>query len=511
MDMKKSDIVLNKTAVETGSSVVVECDIIVPDVKPDLLKILQTDAVVSLNRKEVTDGGYTVGGKVDFTVLYVPESAKGVCSLSASAEFTDNENHPTAKDGMFMDVLADVEHLEFNLINSRKINIKAVVGIDTHIMEKLPVSIPIQLDGEGVMMKKERICGLNRVLQKNDEIKLTDEITIPQGKPTIETLLKSDVALRNKDIKVIAGKIVAKGELAICSLYISEGDGMATFVENCLPFTEIIDAQGISEDNYNNIDFQVIKSSVNAIPDADGDLRMLDCDIKLGVSISSDEKVDEDVIADVYSTSKKLNITSNNIEVDALKSNIDVSYTIKENVMPAEGIPPISHIYNVVAKPYISSSTAQDGKLTLEGVIDTYILYISSKEDSPVYNFKAEVPFSITIDAPSASTGDKVRAKITANHISYNLNAAGEVELRMVLAVSAAAFGRNTVNIISDISEEEFDRGDSPSIVLYFIQKGDTLWDIAKRYHTKEEYIRKLNNIDGENLTEGMQILIPKA
>ncbi len=511
MDMKKSDIVLNKTAAETGSSVVVECDIIVPDVKPDLLKILQTDAVVSLNKKEVTDGGYNVGGRVNFTVLYVPESAKGVCSLSASADFTDSENYPTVKDGMFMDAAADVEHLEFNLINSRKINIKAVVGIDAHIMEKMPVSIPTELEGEGVMMKKERVCGLNRVLQKNDEIKLTDEITIPQGKPTIETLLKSDVALRNKDIKVIAGKIVAKGELAICSLYISEGDGMATFVENCLPFTEIIDAQGISEDNYNNIDFQVIKSSVNAIPDADGDLRTLDCDIKLGVSISSDEVISEDVISDVYSTSKKLNIMGSNIEVDALTSNIDVSHTIKENVMPAEGIPPINHIYNVVAKPYISSGTAQDGKIILEGVIDTYILYISSKEDSPVYNFKAEVPFSITLDAPGASAGDKVRAKITVNHISYNLNAAGEIELRMVLMINAAAFGKNTINVISDISEEEFDREENPSIVLYFIQKGDTLWDIAKRYHTKEEYIRKLNNIDGDILKEGMQILIPKA
>jgi len=511
MDMKKSDIVLNKTAVETGSSVVVECDIIVPDVKPDLLKILQTDAVAILNKKEVTDGGYNVGGKVDFTVLYVPESAKGVCSLSATADFINNENHPLAKAGMFMDVICDVEHLEFNLINSRKINIKAVVGIDTHIMEKLPLSIPTDMEGEDVMMKKERMHGLCRVLQKNDEIKLTDELTIPQGKPTIETLLKSDVALRNKEIKVIAGKIVVKGELSICSLYISEGDGMATFVENCLPFTEIIDAQGISEDNYNNIDFQVIKSSVNATADADGDLRMLDCDIKLGVSISSDERISEDVIADVYSTSKKLNISSSNIEVDSLTESIDVSHTIKENVMPAEGLPPINHIYNVVSKPYISSAEAQDGKIILEGVIDTYILYISSKEDSPVYNFKAEVPFSIVLDAPGASAGDKVRGKITVNHISYNLNAAGEIELRMVLMVSAATFHKNTVNVISDITEEEFDEKDAPSIVLYFIQKGDTLWDIAKRYHTKEEYIRKLNNIEGDVLKEGMQILIPKA
>ncbi len=511
MDMKRNDILINKTAAETDSSVVVECDIIVPDVKPDLLKTLQIDAVVTLNKKEVYDGSYCVAGKVDYTVLYVPESAKGVCSLSATGDFVCNENHPAVKEGMFIDVTADVEHLEFNLINSRKINIKAVVGIDMQITDKMHVSIPESIEGEGIMVKKKNFSTLSRVLQKEDEIKIEEELMLPPGKPTIESLLKSDVAVRNKEIKVIAGKIVVKGELVICNLYISEGDGMATFVEHCLPFTEIIDAQGISEDNYNNVDFYVSKSNINAAYDNDGDMRTIECDIRLGVTVSSDEIVSALAVTDAYSTSKKLTLNNNYIEVDSLGSNIETTYTLKENIVPKEGIPPISHIYNVVAKPYISLMTAGDNKIILEGVIDTYILYISSREDSPVYNFKAEVPFKIVLEAPKTSSDDKVKAKIVANHVSYNLNAAGEIELRLVLGINAASFKRDTINVISDISEEEFDEMDNSSIVLYFIQKGDTLWDIAKRYHTKVEYIQELNNLEDENLAEGMQILIPKA
>ena len=51
----------------------------------------------------------------------------------------------------------------------------------------------------------------------------------------------------------------------------------------------------------------------------------------------------------------------------------------------------------------------------------------------------------------------------------------------------------------------------SPSIVLYFVQKNDTLWDIAKRYHTKSEYIEELNGEAVNPLKCGSQILIPRG
>ena len=67
------------------------------------------------------------------------------------------------------------------------------------------------------------------------------------------------------------------------------------------------------------------------------------------------------------------------------------------------------------------------------------------------------------------------------------------------------------VTIVDNIESTGIADSKSPSIVLYFVQKDDTLWDIAKRYHTKTEYIEELNGENCKNLKPGNQLLIPRG
>ena len=94
--------------------------------------------------------------------------------------------------------------------------------------------------------------------------------------------------------------------------------------------------------------------------------------------------------------------------------------------------------------------------------------------------------------------------------MSYNINAAGEIEFRTFIDFDLQTLSSGEVSIITSVEENEIKCVDTPSLVLYFVQKGDTLWSIAKRYHTKPEYIEEVNNI-GDKLEEGMQLLIPKG
>jgi hypothetical protein len=50
--------------------------------------------------------------------------------------------------------------------------------------------------------------------------------------------------------------------------------------------------------------------------------------------------------------------------------------------------------------------------------------------------------------------------------------------------------------------------GEKPAMVLFFGEKGENLWDIAKKYRVSEENIMKENNLSEEVLSEKTMIVI---
>ena len=51
---------------------------------------------------------------------------------------------------------------------------------------------------------------------------------------------------------------------------------------------------------------------------------------------------------------------------------------------------------------------------------------------------------------------------------------------------------------------------DSPGIICYVVQPEDTLWDIAKKYYTTPEYLKKLNQLK-EEIRPGEKLLLVKS
>ena len=68
--------------------------------------------------------------------------------------------------------------------------------------------------------------------------------------------------------------------------------------------------------------------------------------------------------------------------------------------------------------------------------------------------------------------------------------------------------GRFTVidNIEADEQSENTCFGSK--LVLYYADRGESLWDIAKKYHTSVEIIKRDNTLDDSIVTENKMLLI---
>ena len=88
------------------------------------------------------------------------------------------------------------------------------------------------------------------------------------------------------------------------------------------------------------------------------------------------------------------------------------------------------------------------------------------------------------------------------------------IELRVVISISADAYKQTDKRLVNRVEEVEgitLDQSRIPAVTIYLVQKGDTLWSIAKRYNTTVDALVKLNSIENPSkVTLGMQIMILK-
>ena len=83
-------------------------------------------------------------------------------------------------------------------INSRKLNVKAIVEFLAVVDEEKQISIPVELKGEEeISAKKKTIRVLTLAVHKKDTLRKKEEITIASNKPNIHQILWKDIQVRN--------------------------------------------------------------------------------------------------------------------------------------------------------------------------------------------------------------------------------------------------------------------------------------------------------------------------
>ena len=512
---QKEDLFVSEMVTNQTMSLLAEGDVIVPDIKPDIKNILQTEATAVVTSRELDNGKLTFSGIASVKILYMPESStEGPKSIDAKFEFKDAVDLGL-KENAEINLKAQAEHVEFSLINSRKLNMKVLVTVTARGYRQHEVALLAGTEADCPLKVRTVPLSVYRVVaDTSKELTVTETLEIPTAKPDAEEIIKLSVKALRGECKIMSGKMILKGALVVRTLYqcLDPDEGIHT-VEHEVPFGEMVEIPGLDDSCLCNVSYEVKDIYYMLKDDVNGDPRVISLDAVLRADIVASKVQDIQYIDDCYSVSGRAEISRDTVELNELLCEGTSHLNLKEILSVPAGEPVASAVYSLDCKPKVQEILAADDKIIIRGKLGVFVLYASAEGQEAMYNLTGEYDFEHIVPAEGIHENTFLECGVTDQNISFSLNAASEIELRCVLEFYTRATSKHVIDRITgcELTEEEGESEARSGLVIYFAQHGDSLWDIAKRYRTDQHKIMKLNQMDQSQILAGQKILIPRG
>lgn len=511
MHLIKEERKIGEVICQKAGQTMVESDMIVPDVKPDIKKILEVSGSVCITQKMIQQDKVFLQGILHLTVLYLPEggSAGELCSLFVNQDFTHTMDCRGVTPEMQLIAEASAETMDHTLLNSRKVNLRSVLSLGIKVVHPVLLSLTTgATDEDSLKLHRKRLRLLGNTETCESQIILREQLEFPSGKPTIGEILRLTATPTATELRLVEGKAVAKGQVRVSTLYKSESDNSVQFMEHLLPFTEIMDMEGATEDMTGEIDFSIKDLYHEIRENGDGEAKNLGLELVLAVTVHSHEVFEVDAVTDAYSLSCNLNLTTKSYHLEQLLDNSTAELSHKDHLEIPSMLPALEQVCDVNATPKIDRIAMEGDQITVFGTIRSNILYLTADPNLPVVGFSHQSEFSHTFPVSGTDSNTACDARIYLDHVSYTLSGSNSLELRFVLGLAVKSMQTGEMHLIEEIAPCEEDEKLHPCVVLYFVQQGDSLWKIAKHYHTTVEQIKNLNQLECDTIYPGQQLKI---
>jgi hypothetical protein len=511
LNLSRDTVRINDPVFEGTAEHPIDCEIILPDYCPDIARILKSESCVSIDSKVIETNRMTVNGNVSIKIIYIPENSNSIRCVTHNSPFNHDFNAKDLSPNMFSKVKAKVEFTNCRPVGPRKVQIKVSLSISAKIWNDKEESFISDCDDDNVEMQKKTMKACSLVGSVETQMKVNDELEVPSSKPAVQSIIRSSAVAMVQDFKIISNKIIAKGEALIHTLYTSSAeDSRLEVIEHSIPISHIIELEGVDEGCTCDVHFIMGDIKVECESDADGENRIITVELTCTASARAYREQEVNALSDAFCISNEMNIKHKQMNIEHINSISKYNQMLRLSVETASV--DISGITDCTATPSIMNVKFDGKEIIIEGSMAISII-ASESNGSPISIEKA-IPFVLKEDIINTSEVMRCEPELTVTSVAYSMMGIDKIDLRIECVLEAAIFGVSYENVIAEmIIDDSSEKVCVPrkTLTLYFADKGENIWDIAKRYNTSMNAIKRENNLEDDELCDRSMLLIPKV
>ncbi|WP_163192882.1 DUF3794 and LysM peptidoglycan-binding domain-containing protein [Clostridium thermarum] len=499
VELIKENIEYEQLLEENFADTVVKGEYLIPDTHPDVVEILMVDVKPSITAKETMQDKVYVEGQVVYNVIYLAkeEEGMGVYNVTYSDKFSNYVDIPAAEHKMLCDAECYVEHMDSNLINERKVGISGIIKIKSAVFKNYSFEVVKAIAREDDLQTLKYPAVIDKILGDTDtDLVIKTQIRVPMDKPQIGKVLKCDVNLHKKEVKLMDGRAQITAYANVKMLYRGNGERTLVCLEDDVYLSKDVEIDDVDASMSAFGDFRVENVDYDIKDDDLGESRIVDVEAITNATVRIQYKEHIDMIEDAYSPRVVMDMVKKSYNLNVLQGTNHSEIIVKDNIEP--DVKP-SEIIMSDGEVMVTDKKIVENKVVVEGIVKFNVLFATEAEESKLKVMCEELPFSSSVDVEGAKIDMQAVVKATIENIEASVEAS-TIAVKAVVGVDARVNYVTEKDFLIDVlmSEENVPKKKA-SVTIYVVQPGDTLWKIAKRYYTTIDEIARINNIDNVN------------
>lgn len=485
----------------------VDLDINLPDYCPDIQRILKCQVYPRIASRSITGDRLELDGNYTLSILYLDSGGMAVRCYESNQSFSTVINLKQNADNAQIHAFTRVEYINCRATSPRRLDIHGSFSVCAKVTAQMENEVVSNIDGEGVEQQKNKVA-LNKVAGfKQQQFNVDEVLELGQGKPAADNIVRTDAFATVQDYSAVANKLMVKGEVCIKFVYSSADDEMALEVmEYAIPFSELLDCDGISENCVYNVQLSVAGLDAQIKNDYSGDQTYFEVNAKVLASATAFENTEVNLVSDAYSKLCEMNINYKQKAIDNLLEFVNDTYIHKATV-PLDDTP-VSKVIDIWNEMNTVSADYVNGEIQYKGKMNVCVL-ARNTENRPVY-FERMLDFDYSRPYPGTDN-TKCTATMTVAGISYRITGSG-IDLKAELKLNTGVYDQLNLKVITDVTADETKpraQDKSAALSIYYADAGENLWNIAREYGTSVDAIKLENDLAGDFVENRGMLLIP--
>lgn len=481
----------------------VDGDFVLPDYCPDIAAVLKCTLTAQPQSRQLSTDRLLVDGTVQIHVLYLDEERRSLRACEFSQPFSASFPLPAVTGSTMVQLCAKTDYVNCRAVSPRRLDVHGAFTLKLHAVAPHEETVIAALEGDGVYTRRCMVHSTVPTATVEKPLTVNEVLECGAGKSAAEQTLRTTATPVITDCKVLTNKAIVKGTLYVQALYAADAAaGTLERAEGEIPFSQILDMDGLTEEWLCDADVAVVSSDIHMETSQAGDSALLAVQVKLLVTLQGWQSESVEIVSDAYSTHCPLVCENATLTAVGFQGVQQEERVVRQSVeVPSDTI---GEVLDTWCEATGLSMSGEGETLTLEGRL-LWCMLVREQSGTLSYYERAE---AVTLPFEDGGRDETPHVRVVRTACQRN---GGRLELRADLCVTRRCVQNITCPVLrhAAANEEAVYPPDAAGLKICYANQGESLWDIACRCHTSVEAVMEENHLTGDVLAADTMLLIP--